>query len=294
MQLRSALLGISAIVAMIVPVDRVGASVEPIIPTAAASEVPLDVRPARLVDTRPGATTIDGIDAGNGPLPAGTSIDIQITGRAGIPTTATTAILTVTAVDPQGPGHLTVHPAGTTVPNASNLNYLPGHTTANTVIARIGLDGQITIHTHATTHLVIDITGHLPLSLDQVDFDELIVGRWTGDVTVPPGWSPITGFWVEFRVDGTYSAGSNGPTPAFYYGSDADHPSKVYEVVGRYPEEQPGTGAITIHFDVGTVREGSLEEIRFSSGGDRLQFEFWPLWHGRIGPIVYDLVRDPD
>ncbi|MFW2336269.1 hypothetical protein, partial [Ilumatobacter sp.] len=152
----------------------------------------------------------------------------------------------------------------------------------------------ITIHTHATTHLVIDITGHLPLSLDQVDFDELIVGRWTGDVTVPPGWSPITGFWVEFRADGTYSAGSDGPTPAFYYGSDADHPSKVYEVVGRYPDEQPGTGTITIHFDVGTVREGSLEEIRFSSGGDRLQFEFWRTWAGRYGPVVYDLVRDPD
>ncbi|MFW2336401.1 hypothetical protein, partial [Ilumatobacter sp.] len=75
MQLRSALLGISVVIAMIVPL---GASVEPIIPTAAASEVPLDVRPARLVDTRPGATTIDGIDAGNGPLPAGTSTDIQI------------------------------------------------------------------------------------------------------------------------------------------------------------------------------------------------------------------------
>ena len=126
-----------------------------------------------------------------------------------------------------------------------------------------------------------------------IDFQELIVGSWNGDVTVPAGWSPITDFWVEFRPDGSYSAGSSSSPggPAFYYGSDDDHPDKVYSVLGKYPNDQPGRGWITIVWDVGTTQRGSLENVRFSEAGDRLQFEFWRTWSGRYGPVVYDLAR---
>lgn len=122
---------------------------------------------------------------------------------------------------------------------------------------------------------------------------ELIVGRWTGDVTVPEGWSPIEDFWVEFREDGSYSAGSTGT--AFYYGTNDDYPEKVYSVSGHYPDGQPGSGTIAIvwAYDgvVNTVQQGSLENIVFSDAGDRLEFDFWNTWSGRRGPIHYDLVR---
>jgi hypothetical protein len=56
---------------------------------------------------------------------------------------------------------LTVYPNGTPLPNASNVNY----NTANTVLARLGTDGKVSIYTHAATHLIIDVSGHLPASV---------------------------------------------------------------------------------------------------------------------------------
>ena len=131
----------------------------------------------------------------------------------------------------------------------------------------------------------------------RLEVSELIVGRWTGDVTVPTAWGPIEDFWVEFRADGSYSAGSTA-SPAFYYGTNDDFPEKVYSVNGRYPGGQPGSGTIDIvwAYDgvVGTVQQGSLENVVFSEAGDRLEFDFWRTWAGRYGPIHYDLVRsDP-
>ncbi|MDJ0769717.1 MAG: hypothetical protein QNJ12_13020 [Ilumatobacter sp.] len=125
-----------------------------------SSYTPLDA-PARLADTRPGFTTIDGQDAGNGRVPGGHSLQLEVTGRAGVPLDASAVVLNVAAVDPLGPGHITVHPTGTARPNASNINHSPGQTIANTVVARLGAGGQVCISAHAATHLVVDVAGHL-------------------------------------------------------------------------------------------------------------------------------------
>jgi hypothetical protein len=129
---------------------------------AAASEYVALSSPRRLVDTRPGGVTFDGRDAGVGLRPAGSTMVVQVADRAGVPADASSVVLNVTAVAPLGPGHLTVHPTGTSRPNASNVNYYPAHTTANTVIARVGTDGSVSVYTFAATHLVVDIAGRLP------------------------------------------------------------------------------------------------------------------------------------
>ncbi|MDH3683943.1 MAG: hypothetical protein OEV40_28810, partial [Acidimicrobiia bacterium] len=131
----------------------------------------------------------------------------------------------------------------------------------------------------------------------EIPMAELIVGSWIGEVTVPPGWSAPADFWVEFRADGSYSADAAGGEPPFSFGyPNDDYPEKVFSVDGHYPDGQPGSGWIDIVWDdegsVTTTR-GSLENISFSEGGDRLHFEFWATWGGRFGPFVYDLRRGP-
>lgn len=128
---------------------------------AAASYVSLPTS-ARLVDTRPGAVTVDGLNAGTGLRPAGSTYEVQVTGRAGVPADTPAVALTVTAVDSAAAGFLTVHATGTTQPNTSNVNYYQNHNTAGTVIARLSADGKVSIYTSAATQLIVDVAGYFP------------------------------------------------------------------------------------------------------------------------------------
>jgi hypothetical protein len=117
--------------------------------------------PARLLDTRAGTSTIDGRFAGIGSLQQGQICDVQILGRGGVPTTGVSAVaLNVTVVNPTGNSHLTVFPKGEAVPNSSNLNYTPGKTVPNMVLAKIGADGSISVrNAFGSTDVIIDIAG---------------------------------------------------------------------------------------------------------------------------------------
>ena len=117
------------------------------------------VGPSRYGDTR-SQPTFDNQYRDTGPIPAGTTWKVKVAGRGSVPATATTAVLNVTAVAPQAAGHLTVYPCTDGVPNASHVNYTPGDVRANEVIAKLDPTGHICVYTHATTHLVIDTTGH--------------------------------------------------------------------------------------------------------------------------------------
>jgi len=148
-------LAVASLVAVSLPVRDAG---------AVSDFVALDA-PLRLLDTRPGHTTSDGQFAGIGRRAAGSTLEVQVAGRAGVPVDAATAVLTVTAVAPLDGAFLTVHPTGTARPNASNVNYDAGHNTANTVLARLGTNGKVSIYTFAASHLVVDVSGHLPTSV---------------------------------------------------------------------------------------------------------------------------------
>jgi hypothetical protein len=119
------------------------------------------VVPARLLDTRPGNPTIDGLAAGAGPVAAGGTVDLQVTGRGGVPSTNVSAVvLNVTVNQPTGSSFVTVYPSGSTRPNASNLNFNPGQTVPNLVIAKVGANGKVTFYNNlGTTHLIADVEG---------------------------------------------------------------------------------------------------------------------------------------
>ena len=92
--------------------------------------------PTRLLDTRENATTFDSFDQAAERLDAGTTYELDIAGRAGIPTDALSVTANLVAVNPSGPGHLTVYPCGFDKPLASALNYMPGVNNANEFSAK--------------------------------------------------------------------------------------------------------------------------------------------------------------
>lgn len=111
--------------------------------------------PARLFDTRhsepQGAVTVSRQRYGE--------LRVSVAGTAGMPGIGVAAVsLNVTAVDPAGPGYVTVYPCGEP-PLTSNLNYTGHEIVANAVIAPVSPDGEVCFRSSADTDLVVDING---------------------------------------------------------------------------------------------------------------------------------------
>jgi hypothetical protein len=111
--------------------------------------------PTRLLDTR------DGTGAAVGPVLGGSTLTLQVTGRGNVPSTGVAAVvLNVTVTAPTSVGHLTVFPAGTALPLASNLNFVAGETVPNRVIVKLGAGGQVAFfNSAASVHIIADVSG---------------------------------------------------------------------------------------------------------------------------------------
>ncbi len=111
--------------------------------------------PTRILDTR------NGLGAPAVPVGAGGTVNLQVTGRGGVPSGATTAVVNVTATESAADGYVTVWPTGFARPTASNLNLeRPGQTIPNLVTAPIGAGGKVSIFSQKGTHLVADVLGY--------------------------------------------------------------------------------------------------------------------------------------
>ena len=114
------------------------------------------VLPARVLDTR------QGVGSDISLIFPGQTIDVQVTGRGGVPETGVSAVvLNVTAVHESGPeSFLTVYPSGTDRPLASNLNFLNRRAVPNLVIARIGAGGKVSMYNNlGLANFVADVQG---------------------------------------------------------------------------------------------------------------------------------------
>lgn len=138
------------------------------LPAGASSFV--TVTPSRLADTRPdqGASGFTRIDAN--------TIRVQVTGRAGVPTNASAAVLNVTAVNTTTFGYLTAFPAGSARPDASNVNIeRAGQIIPNLVTVRLGASGAVDIFSQTACDIVVDINGaYVPVT------DAVSAGRFVG------------------------------------------------------------------------------------------------------------------
>jgi hypothetical protein len=130
----------------------------------AGSSGVLGLVPARLMETRsgPGMLTVDHLYQGTGAIAAGIITGLQVAGRGGVATDATSAVLNVTVTEPAGNGYLTVYPCDQPRPLASNVNFTTGATVANAVIAKLAANGTTCLYSSATTHIVIDTNAYMP------------------------------------------------------------------------------------------------------------------------------------
>ena len=129
--------------------------------------------PARVLDTRPTGTTIDGIGAQGGALQNAAIRSVSVLGRGGVPVNGVSAVaVNVTIVSPSASGFATVFPAPSptaTPPTASNVNFPVGRTVPNMVTADVAPDGTISVYVRFpagvagdSAHVLIDVLGWFP------------------------------------------------------------------------------------------------------------------------------------
>lgn len=112
--------------------------------------------PQRIVDSRTGLNTR------LAPFGPGEARTVPVAGRGGVPTGATAVIANITATNTTAWGFLAAWPAGTTPPETSNLNFLPGQTVPNLVMLRLGTNGQLSISNGlGSTDVIVDVMGYV-------------------------------------------------------------------------------------------------------------------------------------
>jgi hypothetical protein len=138
--------------------------------------------PTRLLDSR------SGIGGWTAPLAGGASQTVQVTGTAGVPSTATAIVMNLTATNITAGTYLTVYPAGETAPTASNLNAVAGRTIANLVMVKLVAGGKIAIRNDAgATDVLADVVGYFDATGDL--FHSLAPRRVLDSRLATGGWS---------------------------------------------------------------------------------------------------------
>jgi hypothetical protein len=112
--------------------------------------------PQRLMDTRSGLGR-----PAPGPVGTGQAVELQVTGRGGVPAGGVgSVVLNVTVTGPTAGGFLTLYPAGQGRPMASSINFAAGWLGSNNVTVKVAADGRVAIYNHSgSTHVVVDVVG---------------------------------------------------------------------------------------------------------------------------------------
>ena len=114
--------------------------------------------PTRILDTRPAPFNVGGFV---GPLGPAKTHTFQVTGVAGVPGNATAVVMNVTVDKTTGPSYLTVFPAGSALPTASNLNWVANTTIPNLVTVKIGAGGQVSVYNNiGNVQVIADVAGY--------------------------------------------------------------------------------------------------------------------------------------
>jgi hypothetical protein len=236
------------------------------------------VTPARLLDTR------DGTGGVGGRFGSGTTRDLPVAGHGGVPASATAAVLNVTAVDPSGPGYVTVWPAGQPMPLASSLNTDAGRTRPNLVVAKLGADRAVSLFDFDAvggTDLVVDVVGFFGADGGQVtavDPQRLLDSRSGLDTTARPFGS---GEQRDVQVAGR--AGVPPGASAVVLNVTATEPTAP-GFLTAWPAGQPRPLASTLNFAAGD-NVANLVMVGLGPGGTLSLYQFGGSTH-----VVADVV----
>ena len=95
-------------------------------------------------------------------LAPGEEREVQITGLGGVPGAGVGAVvMNTTVTEPGDIGYLTVYPAGTDRPLASNLNFIGGQTVPNLVMVKVGTGGKVVLYngSASSVQVILDVAG---------------------------------------------------------------------------------------------------------------------------------------
>jgi uncharacterized protein YkwD len=122
-------------------------------PPAGAGYHPLT--PSRILDDR------IGVGAPTAALGQGATMNLQVSGQGGVPSTGVSAVvMNVAVTGPSAPSFLTVFPTGEAMPVAANVNFAPGQTVSNLVTAKVGANGEVSIYNSSgSTWVIADVAG---------------------------------------------------------------------------------------------------------------------------------------
>jgi hypothetical protein len=112
------------------------------------------VVPDRLMDSR------NGIGGPASKFAAGEIRSLQVAGVAGIPSNAESVVVNITLTGADRIGFVTAFPDGQPVPDASNVNIVPGGVRANTAVVKVGSNGRINLlMAEASADVIVDVLG---------------------------------------------------------------------------------------------------------------------------------------
>ncbi|MHB1890552.1 MAG: DUF2808 domain-containing protein [Acidimicrobiales bacterium] len=117
--------------------------------------------PSRICDTRPPSVSGVTDQCSNKTLGPASTLAVTVAGNGGVPSTGAAAVvMNVTVTDTTSGGYLTLWPAGTTRPLASNVNWPPGATVPNLVTVPLGTGGVVDAYNFAgQADVVMDVEG---------------------------------------------------------------------------------------------------------------------------------------
>jgi len=250
--------------------------------------------PVRLLDTRPGNNPNQGI---TGPIGAGRSVTVQVSGNAGVPQNASAVALNVTAIGPTGVGNLRIAPqSGSSpgpAPDTSTVNYVPGTDVANFAVVTLpqpvtsgGAGGQIALYSFGSdVNVALDVVGYYTgptnNSYTALGTPARVFDTRNGNNTqvariVPdnPRSAPIAG---------KGGVPSDGSVTAVVVNVTGIQPNPGFGNLRAYPEigtagtasTPPGTSTLnyvrfedTANFAILAVRNGNVDLATFGSSAD--------------------------
>jgi peptidoglycan hydrolase-like amidase len=116
---------------------------------------------------------------------------VKVAGVAGVPAQGVSAVsLNVTATGAGRRGFVTVWPCGSPRPVASNLNFVPGVSVANAVLAPVDATGEVCLYAHDAVDLVVDVSGWFSRAADGSGLSSRVPERI---VDTRSGLGPIPG-----------------------------------------------------------------------------------------------------
>lgn len=89
----------------------------------------------------------------------GGSLLLAVRDRCGVVGDATAVAVTLTITEAEGAGFATAWPSGEAMPLASTTNYALGETRANAALLGLGGDGNLSLFTSNSAHIVVDVVG---------------------------------------------------------------------------------------------------------------------------------------